>query len=101
MRPHLSAAALGCAICIAAAVSSAQVVDDASRRNAMIHYRFGEEHMRAEEFDKAADEFKAAIKFDPLLTSAHYELGQAHMATRKYPNAVQAYIACRDAFRQI
>jgi tetratricopeptide (TPR) repeat protein len=52
-----------------------------------------------EQFAKAADEFQIAIKFDPLLTIAHYELGQSYMALRQYQDAIRAYVACRTAFQ--
>jgi tetratricopeptide (TPR) repeat protein len=57
--------------------------------------------MRAEQFAKAADEFQVAIKFDPLLTIAHYELGQSYMALRQYQDAIRAYLGCRSAFQSI
>jgi Flp pilus assembly protein TadD len=80
---------------------SAQVVDDLTRRNALVHYRLGEELMRAEMFDKAVKEFLTAIGLDPLLTLAHYELGQAYMALKRYREAIRAYIGCREAFQRI
>src|SRR5204863_5784984 len=59
----------------------------------------GEDLMHGEQFDKAAAEFQSAIKLDPLLTIAHYELGQSHMALHRYVEAVRAYIGCRTAFQ--
>ena len=44
---------------------------------------------RDEQFAKAIPEFQQAIKFDPLLTIAHYELGQTFMALRQYREAQQ------------
>jgi len=81
--------------------ASAQLVDDVGHANALTHYRLGEELFRSEQFAKAADEFQAAIKFDPLLTIAHYELGQSYMALRQYQSAVRAYVGCRDAFQSM
>lgn len=78
---------------------AAQTVDDLSHRNALTHYRLGEDLMHGEQFEKAADEFQAAVKLDPLLTIAHYELGQAYMAQRRYVEAIRAYVACRTAFQ--
>jgi len=69
------------------------------RRQALRHLRFGQELLHAEQWDKAEAEFRAAIKLDPLLELAHYGVGQAAMATKRYPDAVRAYLDCRDAFR--
>jgi tetratricopeptide (TPR) repeat protein len=79
----------------------AQVVDDISHTNAIVHYRSGEELMHSEQFEKAADEFQSAIRLDPLLTIAHYELGQSYMALRRYVEAIRAYIGCRTAFQSV
>lgn len=80
---------------------AAQNVDDVSHHQALVHYRLGEDLMHSEQFEKAADEFQAAIKLDPLLTIAHYELGQADMALRRYVEAIRAYVACRTAFETL
>jgi len=77
----------------------AQVVDDISHTNALVHYRLGEDLMHNEQFEKAAEEFQSAIKLDPLLTIAHYELGQSYMALRRYVEAIRAYVGCRTAFQ--
>ena len=65
---------------------------------AMKHLRLGQENQRAEKWDLAEREFKAAVKLEPPLELAHYGLGQVYMATRRYPLAVDAYLACRTAF---
>lgn len=72
---------------------------DIDRQQALRHLRFGQELLRDERWDKAEAEFRAAIKLDPLLELAHYGVGQAAMATKRYPDAVRAYLNCRDAFR--
>ena len=66
--------------------------------DAMRHLRLGQEHMHAEQWDKAEAEFKAAAKLEPTLEMAHYGLGQVYMNTKRFPAAVTAYLACRDAF---
>jgi len=81
--------------------AAAQLVDDISHANALTHYRFGEELFRHEQFAKAVTEFQLAIKQDPLLTIAHYELGQSFMALRQYQDAIRAYVGCRTAFQSI
>jgi tetratricopeptide (TPR) repeat protein len=66
--------------------------------DAMRHLRLGQENLRAEKWDVAEREFKAAVQLEPALEMAHYGLGQAYMATKRYPAAVEAYIGCRDAY---
>src|SRR5580765_5413849 len=66
--------------------------------DAMRHLRLGQENMHAEQWDKAEAEFQSAIKLEPTLEMAHYGLGQVYMATKRYPEAVRAYLACRGAF---
>jgi len=65
---------------------------------AMKHLRLGQENQRAEKWDLAEREFRAAVELEPQLEMAHYGLGQVFMATKRYPAAVQAYVGCRDAF---
>ena len=81
--------------------AAAQVVDDVSHARALTHYRLGEELYRGEQFAKAIEEFQLAIKFDPLLTIAHYEVGQSYMALRQYQEAIRAYVGCRAAFQSM
>lgn len=79
-------------------VVTASVFAQPSREHleAMRHLRLGEDSLRLEQVDMAESEFQAAIRLEPSL--AHYGLGQVYMATRRYPAAVHAYLACRDAF---
>lgn len=82
-------------------VAAAQMLDDARRQQALQHYRSGQELMFAEQFDKAAEQFRRAIDLDPLLTLAHYGLGQSYMAQKRYASAIQAYVDCREAYRTL
>lgn len=82
-------------------VANGQIVDDSRRIQAVQHYRSGQELLFAEQFAKAEEEFAQAIDLDPLLTLAYYGRGQALMALKRYPSAVQAYIGCREAHRKI
>jgi len=97
MRPALSAFAL-CLMLLSCGTAFAQLVDDVSHNNALTHYRSGQDLMRAEQFANARDEFQLAIKLDPLLTIAHYELGQSYMALRQYQEAIRAYLGCKNAY---
>ena len=57
-------------------VPAAQGVGDRNERDALQHYRAGEEAMHGERLDVAEREFREAVKLDPLLHLAHYGLGQ-------------------------
>ena len=96
MRHLITAAIL---IAFAATLAAAQPTRE--HLEAMRHLRLGQENLRAEHWDKAETEFRAAIKLDPLLELAHYGLGQADMAMRRFDEAVLAFVNCRDAFHQL
>ena len=85
----------------APAARSQTLPDELRRRDALQHYRAGQELMSAEQFEKAADEFRAAIDRDPLLALAHYGLGQAYMALHRYASAVLAFTGCREAYERL
>ena len=61
-------------------------------------YQRGQQLMQAESFEEAAAHFRTAIALDPMHWLAHYGLGQAQMALKRYPEAVKAYLSCRDVF---
>lgn len=65
-----------------------RVPDDLNRVRAREHYSVGWEHMRSEAFDRAAAEFQLATDFEPKFAMAWYGLGRAHMALRKYQQAL-------------
>lgn len=75
--------------------------NDLARRTAYHHYVRGQEFLQSEFFDKAVNEFHNAIRHDRLFTDAHFGLGQAYMALRRYASAIQAYERCLDAARTI
>jgi tetratricopeptide (TPR) repeat protein len=74
---------------------------DRSHQEAMRHLRLGQENLRAEHWEQAATEFRAAVRLDPLLELAHYGLGQVFMATKRFPAAVNAFLDCRNAFTSL
>ena len=78
-----------------------QLADEQSRREALQHYRAGQEFLSSEQFEKAADEFQKAIEKDRLLALAHYGLGQSYMALKRYPSAIVAFTGCRDAYERL
>jgi tetratricopeptide (TPR) repeat protein len=89
-------------ICAFATVAHAQhIADQRSRREAISHYRAGQELMSAEKFEQAVEEFSKAIKSDALFSLAHYGLGQAYMNLQRYASAAKAYQGCLEAFREL
>lgn len=83
------------AVAAQAAITTLPVREHA---DAMRHLRLGQENMHAEHWDEAESEFKAAVKLEPTLEMAHYGIGQVYMNTKRYPLAVDAFVACRNAF---
>jgi Tfp pilus assembly protein PilF len=79
----------------------AQSTNSLRNSQALQRYRAGQELLRAEQFQKAAVEFSAAIELDPLLALAHYGLGQSYMGLKRYASAIQAFIGSREAYRKI
>ena len=86
---------------VSAAVPAPQIADDQSRREAVRHYRAGQEFMAAEKFDRAVEEFSSAVRNDRLFTLAYYFLGQAYGNQQRYPGAIKAYQDCIEACRAI
>src|SRR5213593_1913892 len=97
--------AVAIAVLAAASPSSAQTKgereEDRDRRQALDHYGKGRDAMAAERLEDAVREFKAAVQLDPLLTLAHFRLGQAYMALKEYPEAERALLACREAHEKL
>jgi len=86
---------------LAAPARAQQIAAEPQRREALKFYRAGQELLSREQFEKAADEFSKAVHEDPLLTRAHYGLGQAYMALKRYASAAKAYGDCLDAFKTL
>jgi tetratricopeptide (TPR) repeat protein len=89
---------------LAASPGSAQKSEreeEQHHRQALDHYRKGQDALASERPEEAVQEFKAAIELDPLLTLAHYRLGQAHMGLKDYAQAERDFIGCRDAYEKI
>jgi tetratricopeptide (TPR) repeat protein len=91
MHKHAVVTALLITLSTVTVLNAQKLADEQSRRQAMQLYRQGQEFMSGEQFDKAADAFQAAIAKDPLLSVAHYQLGQAYMGLKRYASAIQAY----------
>ena len=90
------------AVMVAMMAGAAGAAERVSReqREAMKHYRAGQDALAHEQYEDALKEFEAAVALDPLLVPAHYGAGQAHMALKQYPEAVRAYTRTEEAFHQ-
>jgi tetratricopeptide (TPR) repeat protein len=80
---------------------AAPVVNEVTRRQALEHYRVGQELMYAEAWERAEAEFKSAIGLDPLMVVAHYGLGQTYMAMKRYPEAIRAFSSTIAAHKEV
>lgn len=81
---------------LAQAAPAQDVLERQRQNDAQRHYQEGEQHMYREAFEDAVREFKRAVELDPRHVLAHYSLGQAYMALKRYPAAVEAYVSCRE-----
>jgi tetratricopeptide (TPR) repeat protein len=72
-----------------------------AQEEARQHYQTGEKLMASEAFEKAVPEFQKATELDPSFTLAYYSLGQAYMALKRYPEAIQAFNASKETLTRI
>lgn len=96
LAPILSLAALAAAAPQQPAVPAVETVSVQDRQAALEHFRAGLDKMREESWEEAEQQFRLAVRLDPLLAGAYYGLGQSRMALKRYPEAVQAFVGCRD-----
>ena len=80
-------------------VPGAQELTERQQQLAADHFRAGMSALQSERYDRAETEFRAAVKIDPLYDAAFYGLGQVYMATKRFPDAVRAYLDSREAFK--
>jgi Flp pilus assembly protein TadD len=93
-------ALLAAAVLYALALPAATADEARDAKEAIKHYRAGKDALAHESYAGAEEEFRLATKLDPLLVAAHHGLGQTMMATKRYPEAVDAFVAAREAFKQ-
>ncbi len=88
------------ALCLSALPTEGSTNPQERRREmeAQAYFQEGLRRLSSEDFEEAEEEFKAALRIDPLLVLAHYGLGQTYMAMRRYPDAVVAYFDCKEAY---
>jgi tetratricopeptide (TPR) repeat protein len=70
----------------------------ANIERARVHYFRGWENMRSEAFEQAVEEFGQAIELHPKYVMAHYSLGRAYMALRRYRDAIEALSTCSGLY---
>lgn len=63
--------------------------------------RAGWDSMRTESWAEAAKAFQQAIDIDREFEDAYYGLGLANMRLKKYGEAIQAYVKCRDLYQAL
>jgi Flp pilus assembly protein TadD len=78
----------------------AQPAPPQSHIAALAHFRTGMAALESERYDEAQTEFQSAIRLERDFEGALYGLGQTFMRKRQYPEALQAYIDCREAFKR-
>src|SRR5262249_14120680 len=69
---------------------------DRDKHQAVEHYRAGHDALRTEKYEVAEREFQTSIKLDPTYELPRYGLGQTYMAMKRYPDAIRAFVTCRD-----
>ena len=68
------------------------------RDRAMLQYRDGIDHLKAEAWEKAVAAFKNAIDIDPEFEMGYYGLGRAYLGLRQFTDATTVLIKCRDLY---
>ena len=82
-------------------VTSGTLADAQSHREAVAEFRAGQELLSAEKFEEAVARFTRAVEKDPLLSIAHYGLGQAYMNLRRFASAARGYRDSIEAMRRL
>lgn len=71
----------------------------ADRERARTHNRLGWEALRGEQYPAAIKSFQSAIEIRPDYEYAHYGLGRAFLASRRFAEAVIVLERCRELYR--
>ena len=86
-------------IALASAAAAPAPAQPGALDRANDHFKAGMTALAGERYEAAEREFTSAVQIDPLHDAAFYGLGQVYMATRRYPEAVKAYLDSRAAFQ--
>jgi tetratricopeptide (TPR) repeat protein len=70
----------------------------AAREEAIVRFKAGRDALDAKNWGEAEAEFRVSARLAPGLAVAHYGIGQALMGQARYPEAADAFLACRNAF---
>lgn len=90
------------AVVLTAQPSNAQALaSERDRREALTHYRSGQELLSTERWERAVEAFRKALDLEPLLADAHYGMGQAFMGLQRFASAVRSYEACIETTRTL
>jgi tetratricopeptide (TPR) repeat protein len=81
------------------AADCAPAAGEQQRGDAVARYRAGRDLVLAQKWAEAVDPLLAGVRLDPRLPLAHYSLGEAYMALERYPQALQAFLGGRLAYR--
>jgi tetratricopeptide (TPR) repeat protein len=68
------------------------------RTRARVPYGIGFEHMRSEQWEKAAAAFRQAVDIDNEFELAYYMLGRANMPLKQYVAASMAFLKCKELY---
>lgn len=74
-------------------------VSPTERQEAFTCYGRAQELLDAGHGAEAEEQLLTATRLDPLLLLGHYGLGEIYMAQKRFPEAVKAFTACKEAFR--
>jgi tetratricopeptide (TPR) repeat protein len=91
---HILAVVVACALL----QTGVQGPPTAEARRAERHNRDGWRHLDAGNFEKAAQEFAAAVRLNQHFADALHGLGKAQMGLKQYAAAVEAYERCRAVY---
>ena len=83
---------LGLAVC---SVVSSFAYEDANEKNikqAQIAYKKGVELVRSRAYDSAIEAFQTAIKYNPKMTDAYYNIASIYVYQKKYNEAYNMYV---------
>src|SRR2546430_15353868 len=101
MTASLVLSALLIAVGQSPSVTSGKLADAASHREAVAEFRAGQELLSAEKFEEAAARFTKAVEKDPLLSIAHYGLGQAYMNLPRFARTAKRHAPALEAKRPL
>jgi Flp pilus assembly protein TadD len=101
MKLTLIALVSAASLSAAATLNAQQFVDAVTAKEALRHYRAGQDALQHEQFELALSKFSEAVRLDPMLALAHYGRGQAHMALKDFPAAVNDFTTCRKTYEQM